>query len=292
MRNTTVVAIAAAIMLSTTGMAQATLMGWWRFGDDDSGLTAPPVNGANIGPSNAAGDKTVNHSGTLDGMWFQSGNPKYSNVVPGAGVFSPPKIYDPITMSELPNAWSMHAPGLAGTERLRPGAIAVPSVFTLETFAQVFTNVDVAIVNHQNSSTDGWRLQRNSGGSVSAILVDSSTAVTTITSPLGVLPLGEWKHVAVVYQNLPDATTDFFLYVDYTLVASGSGTLAMSGSPTFHVGNATSGLNRQIRMDEVRYFDEVVGVSNFLQVVPEPSAFVLSGFAVIGLGSIAWRRRR
>jgi hypothetical protein len=280
-------AFALAIVLLSSTMADAAILGWWRFGDDDGGLAIPPADGENIGPGSAANQRTVNHSGTLDGMYFQTANPKYSDVVPGA------EIYDPITDITLNNDWSMHTPGLAGNERLRPGAVDVPNVFTFEAFVEVGSSIDGFIfVNHASSNSTGWRIQRQNNGAVTAQLVASGSASTTITSEAGVLPLNEWRHVAVVYQNSSeDDVNDFFLYVDYNLVAEGNGLVSPSGNPTLHVGNPSSGSTRIVRMDEVRYFNSAETPDKFLQVVPEPNALILASIGVIGLATYRWRRR-
>jgi hypothetical protein len=158
---------AVAVLLLFSATADAAMLGWWRFGDDDGGLAAPPVDGADIGPGSAANQRTVNHMGGLEGMYFQTALPEYSVVVPMKQGIS--DIYDPYTDTTLSNAWSMYTPG-AGQERLRPGTVAVPTTFTFETFVQPQSVHTMVIVNHQSSTTNGWRVTLNSNGSVAAHL--------------------------------------------------------------------------------------------------------------------------
>jgi hypothetical protein len=274
-------------------------LGWWRFGDDDSGLAVPPTDGGAIGPGSAANQRTVNHSGSLDGMYFSSGQPQYSTAVPGTGVFTPPKIYEPISDTKLDNAWSMRTPGAAATERLRPGSVDVPTTFTFETFVQPISGTGatgtLAFAYHRSSGSNGWQLTRNSNGSVTAELFAGGTSTNSITSATGLLPNDVWHHVAVVYQNLTGTDNDFFLYVDYNLVAQGNGTVSPSGNTTFFVGNATSSSAKKISMDEARYFDNssnpVLDPANFLHVVPEPNALILASIGVVGLAGYRVRRR-
>jgi hypothetical protein len=280
---------AVAVLLLFSATADAAMLGWWRFGDDDGGLAAPPVDGADIGPGSAANQRTVNHMGGLEGMYFQTALPEYSVVVPMKQGIS--DIYDPYTDTTLSNAWSMYTPG-AGQERLRPGTVAVPTTFTFETFVQPQSVHTMVIVNHQSSTTNGWRVTLNSNGSVAAHLYAGGNEEDVITSAPGLIPMNEWHHVAVVYQNSSeDGVNDFFLYVDYNLVAEGNGSVSPSGSPTLHVGNPSTSLTgRRVRLDEIRYFNEAITPDQFLRVVPEPNSLFLVSMGVFGMG--AYRRRR
>jgi hypothetical protein len=291
-----VLAIAVALLTATS--AHATMVAWYRMGDDDGGLAVPPVNGGNIGPGDAENQKTVNHStqvGAWGGLYFSGATPQYSTTVPGTGVAT--EIYDPISDTTLPNNWSMHTPGTNTSERIRPGVVSIPSSFTFEAFVQPVSGTNgtggMAFAYHRQSMVNGWDLGRTSGGALTVSLYEGSTTVNTITSAAGLLTNDEWHHVAVVYQNLPDEDgNDFFLYLDNNLVAEGNGTVALGGNVNFFLGNATASGGRKIFIDEARYFaNETLIPEQFLQVVPEPNALILASIGVVGLAGYRVRRR-
>jgi len=262
--------------------AEGSLLGWYRFGDDDSG----PVDGSDI-------NTTANSSGSFGDMDFNSAHPVYSTEVPGA------LIYDPIGAATVANAWSLHVEGDDNRERVRVSE-PLPSSFTYEVFVR-FDDADAAnevfFGDHYRGSADGgWRLKRLPDGTIEAYLRDDPNEnEVTVDSVTKIAANGQWHHVALVFDgNAADDTNDTRLYIDYNEDAAGNfpdtGTFASTNNGVFFYGGSSDAGNydEQERVDEARYFNEVLDSESFLHVVPEPGTMLLALLSLVGLTS---RRR-
>jgi MSHA biogenesis protein MshQ len=107
----------------------------------------------------------------------------------------------------------------------------------------------------------------------------------------------KWYHVA---GTLNDATGLMDLYVNGQLVNSTTTTVRPLGplDPTQRPGlgigdvqSSTYGEYFNGLIDEVRISDQALRPAQFLDAVPEPSAWVLASLAAVGWGAVAVRRR-
>lgn len=264
-------------------------IGWWRMGDSDGSLAAPPVADGQLvgseGTLSAVGDNDI----VRLGHDAPSGGLEYSTDVPGSF------IYDPLTASYRTNTWSIEADSASRERTLTNGAFVVPTAFTFETFVKFDTSaasVDFAL--QSRSISGGWRLGTQADGSLRAILQGAVAAGAgpqfTLAAPASsALSTGEWHHVALVFEgNSADATNDTHIFVDHQLVVSGNmpDTINFGGAePAFNFLTHGTLNPRQVRLDESRYVDSALALdaSEFLVAtsVPEPAAL---GWAALALG--------
>jgi len=258
--------------------SNAGTLGWWRLGDSDGNTTvagdpiATTLNEETGGSS--VGDLTDSTAGSPT-----TGFPSYSPTVPGE------VIHDPLSATDYPNDWSMYINGSGAAignttvrPRLRAGSPTLPSgAFTFETFilAVSSSSAGADFAYHTSSSAGGWRLELNGDNQVRLEMKESSTnggsVLVDLNSPISTVP-GQWHHVGLIYEgNSQDSSNDVHLFFDYEEVASANLPDAdtFGGNPTgFFIGSVLD--NHVIRMDEPRYFDEVLALdgSDFLQAIP------------------------
>lgn len=292
--NTTCFALVVALGLFISAPAHADLLAWYRMGDDDSGLTTPPADGnpwddddgSLNNPLGTWGSEELNPPSAAD-------PPYYSSVVPGA------LIYDPVTDTNYANAWSMQTFGDSNETGQFPGneqygqtsSLTLPPQFTHEVFFR-YDNIDnsnlMTIADQYGNTGGGWFLELRNDATVRLEMAgynEPESANLVLNSVTSLTP-GVWHHVALVFDgNSQDGSDDVHLYIDYQLDVSGNLPDDQNYSVStvrYHAGSYQNAPNSG-RLDEARYFDEVLDPSQFLHIVPEPATAIL-----LMLGSISW----
>jgi hypothetical protein len=306
MRKTiAVIAVLAIALCLSAASAQATLLAWYRMGDDDGGAGSnTPSNGGAIALDP---NGTLNHVsggsawGILRGRPTTGGGPVYSDKVPGA------QIYDPIGNQVYDNDWSFKTTSTS-TSQGSKGNTGWDTNFALEMFiyfdvADMSAVRGMEFVNHRSSGSGGWRfyVESSAGATQDTIRAEINT-VTPANQTLAVngttkLQPQTWYHLGFLYKLNPDTSHTAELYVDYGLEGAGAIPAGQAfGTTNFQVflGHIAGGnsSNRTITIDEFRYFNDLIAPDSFL-LIPEPSSVVLSGVLSIGFAvAVGLRKRR
>ncbi len=274
----------------------ASTVAYFSFEEGTNGLE---VN--SVGSSGATGSLTVDGGGNgTNGMvaWSTAASPNYTTAS------KPTTMYSNNVAMEFDGGDDIYQPNPAGS------ALATTTFtnFTLEMFVNVTDNsgwntfVGRDDNGNPGSGTGGQSLlyMGESGGVLGSAPTNSfrveliTASNTNIQVNSSFIPdLNTWYHLAAVGDSTADTLT---LYVDGTSVGQVSGFdgLLVPSTPTsWTIGrgqfNGNPGDFFNGYLDEIRWSDEALSTSQFLNAIPEPSSAMLAGLAALGL--VARRRR-
>ncbi|MBT8044390.1 MAG: PEP-CTERM sorting domain-containing protein [Verrucomicrobiae bacterium] len=183
------------------------------------------------------------------------------------------------------------------------------SSFTFEGWVQIQTGGGGVIAGdrHQSNGYDGWYLvasanklqfYANTGGAVGNSVTSTADIVTATTATDG------FHHFAAVWDHDTGAgnvgTMSLYIdgvlqgTVDHDVVDYNSNTFGLAGRDAGTSGSALVDglLTAGSRLDELRFSDQALAPSQFLNAVPVPEPSVAALIGLAGLGVLLMRRRR
>jgi hypothetical protein len=285
-----------ALLLAPT-LAQATVIAYWSF---DDGV---PDSSAGLLPTSV-------NSPALDGSGQGNGTggaaPIFRTQIPGLNITD--GLGGPVVNASNSTALEFNNPDMPGnpnsgngsrvsvTDPGGPGSLLKLASFTVEGFVRLDSFVNFSTLFTKNRADSGgstWMLDTDNTNRLRArfdtqdLGTASGTGFNQAFSTSGVLPDGQWHHVAMTYNS---ATSAVDLYMDYLRVGGGTITgnrpLVYDNSP-FRIGSTGGGRGTDGWIDEVRLSDVVLAPGQFLRAVPEPSTALL-----LALGLTFLRRAR
>ena len=279
-RNTSVAALAAAIIFAA-GTVSATTLGYWRF---ENG--APGTNAVGAG---SITDETGTHHGT------PHGDPNYQSNVPVSLV----------PQTGAANNGSLFFDAVGDYVSIAHSAGLDPvSQFTVELWMKVSpANIGghhlVIDTSHGFTDSTGWVLQGGPDGRLFFGIGSGGAGAGGFpgVASTDVLADDVWHHVAGVYDST-DIGSEVKLYVDGVLNGTAAAAAYASNNRDINIGAAWGGgafqrfLNGSV--DEVRISDAALTASEFLNAAPQTAIPAPAGliFPLVALGLIAVRRRR
>lgn len=276
-RSLGVVCVLCVLLLGGGGVAQATLVDWWRLEEGPGNTTT-------------ADSGTGGHTGTLvaDAAWD-------TVIVAPVASGSTASIYfdgtgDQVTMTGYK--------GITGTD---PRTLAA----WIKTEKTTVNQNGIILSWGQNNAGKKWTFRvQDSNGTKGTIRLEVNGGYIVGNT---VVTDGDWHHVAATWfdDDSPNVR-DVLLYVDGVLDADFGGTPAPSASLSKFVntgssanvaiggfsGGNISGTRFQGWIDDVRIYDEALSAGQiYTLAVPEPSSLVLIAGGLIGLCGRLRRRR-
>ena len=289
-------------MLLASGLSDRALgatIGYWRF--DDPGATNGGVIGTTVSEVNSSALDATGQSGA-----------QYTDSVPGA------LIRDPVSGVTYANQFSLNGPGNVEYVTVPNSTLLNTTDFTVELFLRIIgqPNSYDSFVRRAQGSDPRWQIDFSHGdtadsfGKIRArfdnagqtnvvptgdyVFVDTDTGsgdpadYTEATDDVadegdGINDDLSWHHIALTYDASERRTT---IFTDYEQGSSRTLNEAFTQPDAIlQIGNFYTGYGLMI--DEFRYSDSVLSTSQFLRVVPEPSALVLlalGALAILGFG--------
>ncbi len=257
--------------LALASATQAATLAYWRFEEGTPG-------GAVSGPGSV-----IDSAGGFHGS--PVGGPTYSGDVP----------INPVPLTAASNGVSLDLQN--GSDYVTipdPTSALIPTAaITVEVWMKsggTQPEFQSLVVDHSHGWTDetGWALQGNGGNTRIDFIIGNGSTFPLARSTTNVFD-GQWHHVAGVY-NLANVGQEIKIFVDGQLEDTATTATALAANTRdVHIGSSWHGTlptNRFFHglVDEVRISDVALAPQQFLVMVPEPSAALLTIVGFAGLG--------
>jgi len=245
--------------LAQSGLLAGTVAGWLFEGT--SGQPAGEVTNAAV-----AGTLTGVATNVLEGAF-----PVYTNTVPGTNIWD--GLSGPLYHADNSSSLLFTGNGLTGgvirvaddPARTRPASV------TFEAFVRARTLIQGGTIARKVRAGTGasWWLYTTSAGKL-GLRIDTAAGgegAVSLTSTSSILGDGQWHHVAFTYASW---STNAVLYVDYVPTSKKLTTppLDYDGGDLL-IGHDGAGGSFDGWIDEVRFSDKALGISQFLYVIED-----------------------
>jgi len=238
----------------------ANLLGYWQFEEGTGGTTA----------DSSGNNLTGTLAGTPLPVWV---TPSQAGLGLGALDFSP------TARVSIGNPPELQLTG--------------PLTLTAWTLADSLSGSGRVVTKGGNSGNRGWSLGVESAGYYAFQIPGSGTTLASISTAPGTVPLGQWTHLAGVYDP---SDLSMKLYINGVLAPTTLGATPVPATmfnpaTAVSIGTRSDGSTRwDGQLDEVRIFNRALSLADILSlpelaaVVPEPSTLALCGVAAVLLG--------
>lgn len=210
MQPTLPIAIAFAILLSTTPDLRADLIGHWSFDETSEGTASDPVGAEDATWQNGSSTNLTWTTGQIGGAANLGGQTTDSN------------FFSTGTLSTLSDAGA-----------LTISAWINPDGFTGSTYEGIFTTRGT--LSGTAAGNQNWGLSwENGNGSNPNPHLDSRTSNGIDSNPASILASGGWYHVALVWDGVAGTHLQ---YINGVQSASGSGPIGNISGGEWHIGH-------------------------------------------------------